>query len=139
MATTAYRGIGCSLKKGSTPIAGIKSIQGPEPKAEKVEITSLDSPGGYKEFISGDIDPGELKLECWYTASAWEGLVGDLQAGDSATYSLEIKPIGQETALATYSFSAVVIDCPLKIDPGSITFSATLAISGKISGGTIPA
>lgn len=135
MATTAYRGIGCTLT-GVTMglVTNVKSIGGPEPKAEKVEITSLDSPGGYKEFMAGDIDPGELKLDCYYTATVWEAFVSALQSGTADSFTLVIQPVGQAAPLATYTFNGVVIDCPMKIEPGSITFTATIAISGAIGG-----
>jgi hypothetical protein len=128
MPTTAIRGIGTLVKKGATTITNIKSVDGPTPKAEREEITSLDSAGGYKEFMSSDIDPGELKCEAYWDKTVYNAILADLQAGTVAEYSITIAT----SPAATYTFNAFVSDCPMKIDPKAISFTFTLSITGPI-------
>lgn len=70
MSTSA--GVGTILSRGQTvppPAAGsdtfvavgkVKVIGGPSVKKEQIEQTSLDSVGGFKEYLSGLKDPGQL-------------------------------------------------------------------------------
>lgn len=129
MATNAFRGIGTLLKKGSNVISNVQNIDGPSPAAGREEITSLDSDGGYKEFMPSDIDPGDLKLNLYYNPTVYNAFLNDLQAGTVATYSITTS----STPPAVYTFDAFVLDCPMKIEPKAITFSATLAITGPIT------
>ena len=43
-----------------TAIGKIATISGPELSKEEVDDTTLDSPGGFKEFLSGLKDPGQV-------------------------------------------------------------------------------
>lgn len=68
-------GVGTILSRGQTvppPAPGsdtfiavgkVRQVSGPQIKKEKVEQTSLDSTGGFKEYLSGLRDPGELTFD----------------------------------------------------------------------------
>jgi len=43
-------------------IGQVQTISGIGGEADRVEITNNDSPSGYKEFLAGLIDPGEIEL-----------------------------------------------------------------------------
>ena len=51
----------------STAIAGITSIGGPSMEGEDIDITDMDSTNGFKEFLPGLVDPGEVELGMNYT------------------------------------------------------------------------
>lgn len=54
-----------------------KGIAIPVVETEYVEVTNLDSPGGFKEYIKGLKDAGVLAVPCGYTAAGYEQQVGD--------------------------------------------------------------
>ena len=49
----ATRALGTTLSKGETAIGGLTSIGGIEITADEIDVTTLDSDGGYREFIGG--------------------------------------------------------------------------------------
>lgn len=68
-----------------TSIPEVKGIAVPEVTQEYVEVTSLDSPNGYKEYIKGLKDAGEITLLCGYTSDGYDQMVQD-QAANQAIY-----------------------------------------------------
>ena len=46
-----------------------KGIAIPAPSTDYIDATSLDSPNGFKEYIRGMRDAGEISLPCGYTAA----------------------------------------------------------------------
>ena len=59
----ATRALGTTLSKGEQAIGGLTSIGGIEITADEIDVTTLDSDGGYKEFIGGFKDAGKLLLK----------------------------------------------------------------------------
>lgn len=51
--------------RGSSVVGQVTSISGPGPTAEKIDITALDS-GGWKQFLRGTKDGGDLTFEIFY-------------------------------------------------------------------------
>lgn len=71
----SFTGIGTILRRGQgtnpVPAVGadtfdvvgrVRSISGPNTSKEEVEDTTLDSANGFKEFLSGSKDPGNLEI-----------------------------------------------------------------------------
>lgn len=69
-------GVGTILSRGQTTppnaspaadsyvaVGRVKSITGPQVQKEQVEVTTLDSTGGFKEFLSGIKDPGQATFD----------------------------------------------------------------------------
>lgn len=57
------RGVGTTFSANTKKIGGLTSIGGIEASADTVEVTALDSEGGYREYIAGFKDAGEVSLE----------------------------------------------------------------------------
>lgn len=57
------RGVGTTLTVGTKKIGGLTSIGGIEASADTVDVTALDSDGGYREYIPGFKDAGEVSAE----------------------------------------------------------------------------
>lgn len=55
--------IGSTSGSGGTAIANVVSIDGPELTLETIDVTTHDSPSGFREFIGGLKDGGEVGLE----------------------------------------------------------------------------
>ncbi|XUU60642.1 phage tail tube protein [Erythrobacter sp. HA6-11] len=60
------------LHNGSTLVAieRIDSLSPPEDIADEHEVTSLESPNRYKEYIPGMIDAGEITIEVWHVPNS---------------------------------------------------------------------
>lgn len=65
----------------------------PVPKSETdyVEVTSLDSPGGYKEYIPGLKDAGEIEVTANYTRAGYQQQAADEASGDAIQYRTTFK------------------------------------------------
>lgn len=66
----ARTGFGASIRKGQgdspetfADVLGIKSINGPEISRDTHDTTTMLSPGGWREFIGGLKDGGEVSFE----------------------------------------------------------------------------
>ena len=49
----ATRSLGTILNAGTQKIGGLTSIGGLELSSDTIDVTTLDSSGGYREFING--------------------------------------------------------------------------------------
>ena len=67
MSTSAISGVGTTLYRSTTSggtfaaVAEIPSISGPNMTRDTIDVTDLDSTGGYREFIAGFRDGGGCK------------------------------------------------------------------------------
>lgn len=71
MASAAVGAQTTTLKHGTTAsptgyvaIGEIRSINGPGPTADRIDVTSLDTVGSYREYVAGFKNPGEVSLTC---------------------------------------------------------------------------
>jgi len=93
----SFKGVGTILARGDgaspevfTPIAKIISVGGPDESKDELDDTTLDSTGGYKEFVSGLKDGGSLALALNFNpADAGQlALETDYAAGTKQNYKL---------------------------------------------------
>jgi predicted secreted protein len=120
--------LSATLNGSLTPIAELTSITGVEMSADEIDVTSHDSPNGYREFLQGLRNGGSVTIEGNFIADAsQEGLADLFDSG--ATVAMEIEFAGN---VATWAFdgfvSALSTDAPMD---NKISFSATIKISGK--------
>lgn len=125
--------MGTVLKKGTVAIAHLTSIAGLEVSAETIDVTALDSATGYKEFIMGSKDAGEVKIKGFFQGGDHEQLWLDFNSGTSASYSIQF-PDGT-TGVATgtkWTFTAFVTgySTGAEVD-NAVSFEATLKVSGQ--------
>lgn len=59
----ASNSVGSILKIGIIPVAKLTKIDSPEMSKAEIDVTTLDSTGGYKEFIPDFRDGGNLMIE----------------------------------------------------------------------------
>lgn len=128
-----YRGIGTILKMGTVPvtIGQLTSISGLELSSETVDSTTLDSAGGYREFVGGFKDAGEVGLEGYFDAAAGIG-----QAELKAKFDLQsVEDFIIEFPVVTktkWEFEGIVTGFSTSVDlDGLITFGATIKVSGQ--------
>ena len=127
----ATRALGTKLSKGESKIAGLTSIGGVEITADTIDTTTLDSDGGYREFIGAFKDAGEVPIEGFFDPenTGQMDMQDALDAGTAEDYKIEFptKP------KATWAFKGVVTGFKVgDVDvDGTINFGATIKISGK--------
>lgn len=127
----ATRGLGTTLKMATKKVAGLTSIGGLDLSADTIDVTTLDSDGGYKEFIGGFKDGGEVSLSGYFdltTGSGQKDLYDAFESGEVKDYSIEF-PAAMK---AKWTFKGVVTG--FKTDVGledPVNFEATIKVSGK--------
>lgn len=135
MPSNAIAGVGAQFKRGNgestetfTAIAEVNSIEGPTENRAFIDVTSLDSTGGYREFIGGFRDAGQVTLNMNFTLTTYNLMRDDFLADDSHNYQIVIPDTGN----TTLEFAAFVTDLPLSITPDDkITCNVSLKISGQ--------
>lgn len=131
----ARRALGTKLKVGASDaavaVAGLTSIGGLELSADTIDVTTLDSDGGYREFIAGFKDAGEVSLEGYLDASSGKGQkeLHDLfDSGEVTDFVIEFPPETktkwQFKGIVTGFSTGATLEDPL-------SFSATIKVSGE--------
>lgn len=130
----AKRALGTKLQIGDTTpvtVAGLTSIGGLELSADTIDITTLESDGGYREFIAGFKDAGEVSLEGYLEAETGKGqkeLYDLFESGAVENFVIQFPAdIG-----AKWEFSGIVTGFSTSADlEDPLAFSATIKVSGS--------
>ena len=138
--TDAIAAYGVLLKVGSggtaetfTAIAEVRDIEGPEMEAEMKDVTSHDSPGGWRELIPTLLSAGEVSFDLNFipgdpTHDAETGLVSDMWGRVKRNYQL-VWPDGEGWEFAAYvsgfNPSAAVED--------ELAAEVTLTVTGAVA------
>jgi predicted secreted protein len=139
MASNAFSGVGTVFGRGNgssgtetfTPLAEVNSITGPNKTRDTIDVTSLDSEGGYREFIAGFRDGGEVSLEMNFTYATYDIINDDFESEDSVNYQIEL-PDG-----TSFTFTGLVTAVGLAVPlDDKVTSSVTVKISGQVVIGT---
>lgn len=129
----AQRALGTTIQIGANIIAELTSIAGLELSAETIDTTNLSSTGGYREFIGGFKDGGEVSLSGHFSAQDTNGqlaLYAAFQAGSTDSYTI-IFPAG-----GSWTFNGVVTGFSTSAElEDTISFESTLKVSGAPSFG----
>jgi len=127
----AKRTIGTTITKGGTNIGVLTKISAPEKSADAREVTTIDVVDGYKKFIPGLKDGGEVSVEGYYDTADTGQMALDtaFEAGSEDVYVLTVPAaIG-----ATITFSGIIT----KYTPGEVnledplSFAVTIKVTGK--------
>lgn len=135
MTTKAVPGVGTIVQRwdGSASwesIAEVTNISGPGFTREMIDVTSLDSTGGWREFISGFRDGGSVVLSMNFTREGLEAFSADFLSDDNQNYEI-VLPDDDSTSL---EFEGLVQDFPLTIPTDSqITMEVTIKVSGPVT------
>ena len=140
MASKAIAGVGTKFKRwnGSAwvEIAEINSITGPSMSRDTIDVTSLDSTGGYREFITGFRNAGTVVLAMNFTRATYETMLNDFESNTIQNYQI-VLPDAENTGL---DFEGLVSELPLTIPADDkVTADVTIQVTGKVyisSGGS---
>jgi predicted secreted protein len=125
------RALGTTITFNAKAIGGLTSIGEITPDSEELDATTLDSAGGYREFLQGFKDSGELplsgflvktdvgqaELRTGYGSGDIDQTVITFPDGTTATFNAYVK---------SYTLGAADVD-------GIVGFGATLRISGAVT------
>jgi predicted secreted protein len=124
-------GIGTTLKKATTVIANLTSIDGVGVSADTIESTNLSTEGGYRTFVNGLKDAGEVSLSGHFDHADHSPLFTDFEDSTLDTYTIEFPDRGITTG-TQWTFSAVVTAFSTSVElEDLISFEATLKVSGR--------
>lgn len=137
MTTNAIAGVGAQFKRGNggspeafAAIAEINSIAGPTMTRGQIDVTSLDSSGGYREYIAGFRDGGELTLNMNFTRDGYIALQSDFESDSARNYQIVLPDTGN----TTFDFAGLVMGIPLDVPTdGKITCTCTIKLTGAVT------
>lgn len=122
--------VGTQFKIGTAAVGGLTSVGGIEINADKIDVTALDNSTGYREYLPGFKDTGEVSLEGFLDGadSGQEAMYSALDANTLSNFSIVFP-----TAInKTWSFSGYVTGFSTSADVGdAIKFEATVTVTGK--------
>lgn len=140
MTTNALIGHGTILAYGDggspetfTALAEVNNISGPGMSADAPDATHMESPEGFREFIGGLKDPGEITVECAHlpgnaTQDASTGVLSLFSSGAKTNWRITFP----DDPATIWNFEAVVTgfepDTPID---DKMMLSITLKLSGK--------
>lgn len=136
--SNAFSGVGTLFKRGVAQSSGtsfavlaeVNSISGPSMSRDTIDVTSLDSTGGYREFIGGFRDAGAVSLSMNFTLATYDDILIDFQASTSRLYQIVLP----DTNNTTFEFSAWVTELSMEVPmDDKVTASVTLKIDGAIT------
>ena len=133
MAVTA-----CGTTFSFTPANGtlctvgkLKSIGEVSPDSKEIDVTTLDSAGGYRQYAQGYRDAGTLTLEGYHdSGDAGQAALRSAFSTGAAGSALITFPDGAKAAFSafvkSYSLGAAEVG-------GAVGFSATLRLTGGVT------
>lgn len=124
------RSVGTKFNIDAQAVGGLSSIGGIEVSSETTDVTALDNVSGYKEYLGGFKDGGEVPLE---------GFLDGVDEGQEAMYAaMEDQEehdfsIVFPTAIGkTWKFKGVVTKFATSAAVGdAVKFSSSVKVSGK--------
>ena len=127
----AKRALGTKLQIGKNSpvtVAGLTSIGGLELSADTIDVTTLDNDGGYREFIAGFKDAGEVSLEGYLELDEGQQALYDLfESGETEDFSIVFPE-----NMGSWEFRGIVTGFSTSVDlEDPLSFSCTIKVSGK--------
>lgn len=131
----AFFANGATFKLGTTTVAEVTSISGPNFTADSLDVTTHGATNRYREFIQGLRDGGEISIEGNYTTASSALIVTQLNTTSTVTAVVTLPTTPSATAFtATVIATSFSTEAPVD---GVIPFTATFKVTGQPSLGTI--
>lgn len=123
-------GDGNSASEQFSSVAEINTISGPNITRDVIDVTSLDSTDGWREFIAGFRDGGEVTLELNFTIAGYDKFLDYLQLDESNNYQCVLP----DTTNTTLGYAAIITNLGLAVPTDSkVTQSVTLKVTGAVT------
>ena len=131
-ASEAVHSFSTTLTRDGNLIAEITSITGPAISGNAVEVSHLNSPAAFKEYVGGMLDGGEVSLSLNFIPGDTNGQMGLL--ADLKARTLQDFVITWPVELAaTATFSGIVTAFEVETpEDEKIGLSVTIKVSGEV-------
>lgn len=131
------RGIGATLTVGATNIGTVTKLGSPQMKRTSIDVTTLSSPNGFKEFIAGIADPGKFSIDGFFdTADSGQNLLySKYVSGAIDTYALTFPSL----VGASWTATCFIDELQLGVEADTtkaLEFKASLQVIGQPNFGT---
>ena len=138
--STAVAGVGTRFQRWSSSawvnLAEVTSITGPTMTRDFIDVTSLDSTGGYREFITGFRDAGTISMNMNFTRDTYDALKKDFESPTLQNYQIILSDVES----SSIEFEGLVTEIPVTIPTDDkISVDCTIKITGQViigSGGS---
>lgn len=143
MAIRAYGNIRLQRGAGSplvyATIAGVKSIDGPNTQLAFLETTDFDSSGGFREYVGGLKDPGQISMTLNFDADSTghQDLLADHDNATLRDFRLQFGPSGSPNQIWGFQAFVESVGPRAEVD-GIIEATATLRVTGSINRNVTP-
>jgi len=135
--SNAFAGVGTKFQRGNgasaetfADIAEVNSIEGPGMTRERYDTTSLDTSGGYRTYIGGFRDGGEITLTMNFVPTDYDLFLTDYEDDEAHNYKI----IWSDPGAATMTFSAFVMNIPIStVADDKVTATITLQVTGPVT------
>lgn len=132
MATLAKMAKGTKLLRNGVEIAEITAITPPTRTRDTVDVTHLNSPDGFREFLGGWKDGGTVELEGnWIPGdtNGQAGLEADFESDEPQNYTIQYP----SSLGVSMDFAGIVTRAPTPTvtTDGKLGFSAAIKVTGK--------
>lgn len=143
----AVAGVGAQIQKWNPDagpaawqtIAEVTNITGPSASREMIDVTSLNTTGGYRKFIGSFRDAGTINLALNFTNDGLNTMKTDFESAAEVNYQISIKDAdddavaGETLVLGTsLVFKGLVQEMPLTIPTDA---QVTMDVVIKVTGG----
>jgi predicted secreted protein len=109
-------------------LSEILSLEGPTQTRETIDVTNLDSTGGYREFIGSFRDGGTVTLSMNFLRANYDLLHTDFEDDTPGNYKIVLP----DTANTTIEFEGLVQEMPLSASVGNqVTANVTIKVTGE--------
>lgn len=134
MASNAFSGVGTVLSKkvgaAYTALAEVNDFAGPNLTRKTIDVTSLDTTGGYMEFVAGFRDGGEITMNMNFTKASYGLLKDDLESDTKQDYRI----ILPDASATQFDFQGLVTALGMAVPhDDKVTADATIKISGVVT------
>lgn len=128
----AFSGMGTTFNywDGSqwVPLAGVKTINGPTSERGTIDVTTLDTTGGYREFIGALRDGGEVSFTMIFSAATFLIAKSHFEDDQPKQYAI-ILPDDDGT---TFEFDGLLKSLPVDISgDDAVQSSVSIKVSGE--------
>lgn len=127
----ARKAFGTKLKRGEVYVARLTNITPPELSRDDIDVTDHDSPDGFREFVPGLKQSGEVPLEgnLIPTDDTQKGLLAAVDIDEPEEWTIEFPTVPVMTVrFFGYVKSFAIAEAPVE---GVMKFTATIKATGK--------
>lgn len=136
MASKQIISYGATVERGTdgvtyTEIPECKGVAVPEVEQEYPEVTNLDSPNGFREYIKGLKDAGNIEVPCGYTRAGFEQQLADQAAPDAIYYRVTLRPQPDQTIGDKFTYRGFPTP---RLAPGDVGAPIEMNIMIRVTG-----